>query len=121
MLILWLVLWSRWPRQLDVIVRVAIIWNKGAAVVIACQFDLVRVDTINVDHMCGAVKLNDCLSGAYSRCSELWINVRVVSAHVPANMVQFNAMSALWPGRCVIVYFRLDSSLLLLLSRWCRS
>lgn len=101
--------------------RVAVIWNEGTAAVIACQLDLVCVDLINVDQVRDTVKLNDCLSGAYSRRSELWVNVWVLSAHVSANVVQFNAVSALWRLSCLIEYFWLDIVSLLLMLRWRKS
>ena len=81
--------------EVDIVVGVAIIWDKCTTMVIARQFDLVLIDRVHIDHIRLSIKLNHGLSWADCSSGKLWANIWVLNLHMTSNLVQLNAVRAL--------------------------
>lgn len=78
-----------------IVVRVAVIWDKNASIVIAGEFDLVCIDLVHSSYDCLSIKLNDCFSRTDCCSSKFGINI---GGHfnISSNFNKFDAVSANW-------------------------
>ena len=77
----------------EVVVRVAVVGDQGAASVVAGDLDLVGVDLVMVDNVRVAVNLDHRLGGRDSSGSQLWVGVRR-SVGVATGDVELDAVGA---------------------------
>ena len=58
-----------------IVVRVSVVFNEYAAIVVACQLYFVWVDLADWDDKSTAIDLDDSFTLGYCRCGELWVNL----------------------------------------------
>lgn len=79
------------PRDNDVVMRVAVVWDQGAAILDACEFNFAWVYMLNGDNETLAFVLNHNLFFADGSGGQLRINI-LADSNVATDNVQMNAV-----------------------------